>query len=473
MNFTKFRFSLLIFFISATAFAEKKEMFVDDRYDARTKAPRSMSAEYYDKIDASKSLWQMSFDEWFYGPHLTANWGGARSALEANGFIMDLSYTGTFAGNPVGGASRGIASANSFNLGFAVELEKLTGLGALKGWTFENSWTYRFGDTLSKNRVKDEFGVQQNYGSQDWMLHNFSLAYASDFNDESLHFLFKFGRIDAGDNFLTKPIYWLYMNNAIDGNPKGVFLQSKFSSAPGGTWGAFTEIYAKEGYYFRAGVYQINSDKQDDPSKHGLAWSFTESIGVNANFEIGWDINHDTSGKNPGNISLGAVLDWYTVPHLDNPNEHSYFNSSYYLQADYMIWNLGLPDRSKASTIRRSHPKNSYRDLRGLILWGTVIYDPYEELAKMPLFVNGGLVFNAPFLSRPDDSLAFGVAYGKYSDKLTTNQRGSYELMLELTYKFQINRFIFIQPDIQYIINVSGGEYPDALVLGAQFGVSF
>ena len=74
--------------------------------------------------------------------------------------------------------------------------------------------------------------------------------------------------------------------------------------------------------------------------------------------------------------------------------------------------------------------------------------------------------------SRADDVLCFGAAYGKYSSDLRDKERGSYEIALELNYKFQINRFSFLQPNIQYIINTKGGEYPNALVLGMQFGLN-
>lgn len=90
----------------------------------------------------------------------------------------------------------------------------------------------------------------------------------------------------------------------------------------------------------------------------------------------------------------------------------------------------------------------------------------------MPYFANGGILFNAPFKSRADDVLCFGAAYGKYSADLRDKERGSYEIALELNYKLQINRFSFLQPNIQYIINTKGGEYPNALVLGMQFGLN-
>ena len=43
-------------------------------------------------------------------------------------------------------------------------------------------------------------------------------------------------------------------------------------------------------------------------------------------------------------------------------------------------------------------------------------------------------------------------------------------MVLELDYKIQVNRFMFVQPNIQGIINPKGGKYSDAMVLGIQFG---
>ena len=90
----------------------------------------------------------------------------------------------------------------------------------------------------------------------------------------------------------------------------------------------------------------------------------------------------------------------------------------------------------------------------------------------MPVFVNGGVLFNAPFKSRADDVLCFGVAYGKFSNKYADHRSDSYEAVFELNYKVQINRFSFIQPNVQYVLNTNGGEYGDAVVLGIQFGLN-
>ena len=88
----------------------------------------------------------------------------------------------------------------------------------------------------------------------------------------------------------------------------------------------------------------------------------------------------------------------------------------------------------------------------------------------MPYFVNGGILFNAPFESRADDVLCFGFAYGKYSDEMPSKYRDSHEAVLELNYKFQLNRFMFVQPNIQYVMTPVADN---AVVFGMQYGINF
>ncbi len=454
------------------ATAEQQEFFIENIYDETGEMPRMRAGEYYDCLECgAENISGMTFEQWFQGPHATANWFGARSYLEDNGIVPVFTYLGNFAANPSGGAARGATVTSSVQFGAGFDLYKMTKIEALKNWSLVNTWVWRFGTSLTQKYVDNAFSVQQNFGSQTLNMQSLFLSYSTPLGEDGGSFMMKFGRMAAGDNFMTKPIYWLYMSNAMDGNPIGVFKQTKFSAYPGSTWGAMFEVSAPQGYYFKAGVYQINSDPQD--SRHGLDFSMKNALGVNVNAEAGWNINHDTSGRSPGNISVGIVADWYRAPHLDDPSKYSHFNQTLYAQADYMVLNLGFPDRSRPSVIRRSNSSESYRDLRGIVLWGVVQYDPSENLAEMPLFLNGGALFNAPFPSRPDDVLCFGVAYGKYSGSLAQPRKNSYELVFELNYKVQVNRFFFAQPDIQYVVNTKGGEHPDALVLGMQFGMGF
>lgn len=412
------------------------------------------------------------FKKWFTGPYAAEDFFGARTSLEDMGIVPVLSYIGNFAANPAGGISRGAAVSSSFNMGVGVNLGKLLKTEALSDWSIVNTWVWRFGDSLTDERLGNAFTVQQNYGAPTIRMQSLYLGYNKHFeNGWALNF--KLGRFAAADDFLTKPIYWLYMSNSIDGSPVGIFKQMRFSAYPAGTWAAYSKITAPDGKYFKAGVYQINSDAQDSPKRHGLDFAFDGALGVNANFELGWDINHDNSGKSPASVSVGYAAAWYDAPVVGDPFRSSTYNSTIYFQADCMIWNMGFPDRSGASVIKRHYKEDMYRDLRGIVAWCALQYAPDKKLAEMPFFVTGGLFFNAPFESRPDDVLCFGATYGSFSDRLGDSRRDSYELMFELNYKYQVNRFFFLQPDMQYIHNIRGGDYSDALVLGLQFGIGF
>ena len=448
------------------SFAEPKQYFGVNNFDEHTDAPVQTGSEYYDDSLGGGHFHELTFQEWFNAPHALANMYGARRYAENNGIVPTSAYLGNFASNVSGGMSRGASNTSSVNLGLGIDLRKLTGVESLDGWTIGNAWAWRFGDSITKNRIGNAFNVQQNYGSQTLNLQSLFAAYNRDFLSD-WHLTFKLGRFAAGDNFMSKPIYWLYQNNAFDGNPVGAFKQTKLSAYPGSTWAAYVQVEHKNGAYAKSGVYKINTAKQDD--MHGLDWSFNGG-GVNANFEIGRDFNHDGSGKSPANISAGVIASWYNAPHIDNPSKFSHFNCSVYVQADYMVYNMGPVKADEPYYIVREEDK--WRDLRGLILWGAFQYDPYENLADMPIFVNGGVLFNAPFESRADDVLCFGVAYGKFSDKYTGDIRGSYEAVFELNYKFQINKFSFVQPNVQYVLNTGGGKYGDAVVLGLQFGLN-
>ena len=82
------------------------------------------------------------------------------------------------------------------------------------------------------------------------------------------------------------------------------------------------------------------------------------------------------------------------------------------------------------------------------------------------------------FDARPRDAVSFGVASGYFSDDLKRAQRKGrlpgppggpdHETVIELTYRFDLrNGALFIQPDLQYIIQPGGTSHiKNALVLG-------
>ena len=72
------------------------------------------------------------------------------------------------------------------------------------------------------------------------------------------------------------------------------------------------------------------------------------------------------------------------------------------------------------------------------------------------------------------------MIYGKFSGdyartvKAAGNGDPTYESVIETGYRIQLTKFAFIQPDLQWVIRPSGtGRIPNALVIGAEMGITF
>ena len=210
----------LVFLLSLLALyqasALQRNYFTGDNYGVNSDVATVFDSAYYDKIVNNNPIWDLTFEQWFNGPHATGGWFGARNSLEEAGIVPVLSYIGNFAANPDGGKSRGASVTSSVNMGLGVDLKQVTSIKELDGWSIGNTWVWRFGDSLTKERIGNTFNVQQNFGSQTVRLQSLFLQYVKTFDDD-WQLRVKFGRFAAGDNFLTKPIYWLYQNNAFDG----------------------------------------------------------------------------------------------------------------------------------------------------------------------------------------------------------------------------------------------------------------
>ena len=117
----------------------------------------------------------------------------------------------------------------------------------------------------------------------------------------------------------------------------------------------------------------------------------------------------------------------------------------------------------------------------GITAWSAFVLCPQQNTSKVPFQYNGGLVYTGIIPFRPRDISIFGIAYGNFSSNYAQSYQvangggsPSYELIYEWGYRINMTKFAYIQPDVQWVVNPGGtGNIPDALVLGAEIGVSF
>ena len=113
---------------------------------------------------------------------------------------------------------------------------------------------------------------------------------------------------------------------------------------------------------------------------------------------------------------------------------------------------------------------------QGLTLWSAFVLSPQQNISRLPFQVNSGIVYRGLVPERDEDIAMLGFVYGEFSDDYAATVAGdpTFEIALEAGYRVQLTKFAYVQPNLQWIINPGGtGDIPNALVLGAQMGVTF
>jgi porin len=409
--------------------------------------------------------------DWLDGPYATGDWDGERARLADAGVVPFLYYTSIFSGNPVGGRSQGATYVDDFYFGLNLDLNRLIGW---KGGKFTITGVNRDGTGLTDKFIGSRYDVQQTVGGQTIFLYQVFLDQRFWDDKASL----KIGRFGASDDFNgASSIYSRYLNNGIDGDIRNVLFDTQFSAYPFATWAARLRIDPAPEWNAQFGVFQTWKDIFNR-DLHGLDWSIRGSDGVFLITEVGWTpqfwkqpVTNDSLGKGdratemkglPGNYHIGASLSpWngYTEFGTGQQVSNSY---GFYIHGDQMVY--------------QERPGSD----EGLTLWAASGYYPQDNISIIPFQVNFGAIYKGLLPERPKDQAIFGFIYGKFSrDYARTvedagNGNPDYEMVLEGAYRVQLTKFAWVQPDLQWVNRPYGtGRIPDALVIGAEMGITF
>lgn len=398
----------------------------------------------------------------------SGNWFGWRDSLEARGIGPSVTYTADIAGNPVGGKNpSGFTYTDNFAFACLVETEKLFGW---HGGYFMVSALQRDGSSLSQKNIGNQFTAQQVYGGQTF--HWYQLSFQQDVWNDRVRM--RVGRIAVGDDFATSPIYWLYMNNGIDGTPQAIPVNGKTSIYPNATWGTYLKAKLPSEMVVKFGVYQAVPQF----AVHGLNWNFYPSNGVMLLSQYEWEPEFFkpsfSKKKQQPDIAAKSILKGfqghYWMGGYYSSMEYPQFNSTSQVPNAYgLYWHAD-------QTVYRPEPTSD----KGLLLWSAYALSPQQNISLFPFQVNGGVIYTGLIPGRSNDLTILGAAYGSFStsyagvQEAADNGNRTYELVYEGGYRILLTKFAYFQPDLQWIITPGGNaSIPNALVLGAQMGVVF
>jgi porin len=415
-------------------------------------------------------------ESWLRQRHMTGDWAELRGKLAAWGVTPSLTYVSNLLANPVGGQRRRFAYDHSLGLDLALDLEKLTGLTDL---TFHVSGVSRSGSNLSATAIGNTFTVSSLSGSETIRL--YALTLERELFSGKLRVLL--GRFGVGDEFATSPLYNVFVNTALDGNPISLPLNLPSfasSSYPIAQWGLRVAASPTPEWHMMTAV--TNGDRTLQRNRtHGVDFSFRRNADIFVIGEVGYLHNQraDSTGL-PGNVKFGGYYDAGSFLDLYRdkrggasivsglPQQRHHGNYGFYLLIDQQMY-------------RETDPKHN----QGLTPFAGLTVAP-SAINPLPLFVMAGVVYNGLFPGRDRDSAGLSVAYGGFSSALRRAQRAAhrligtavpiqyFEMALELTYEYEVAPHFILQPDVQYILRPGGaGNIPDALVLGMQVAINF
>jgi len=406
--------------------------------------------------------------------YLTGDWFGVRDTLAGKGITATGSYVADFLGNPIGGRVKGFRYDSSTGADLNIDFGKLC---SLKGTQFHISGIWRAGRNLSADCIVNQFTASSIYGSEQVRL--YSMFFEQSLFDDRVDI--RIGRLGAGDDFASSPVYWYYVNNAIDGNPISVPIDVPFATYPTATWGTIARINLTKRIYSKTGFYNGNPSV-GRLAAHGMDFSLNLNEGVFYAEELGYKHNQEKGDKGmPGNYRVGGYyhsgrsfmdnyhdVDRSSYILTDRPVRQHSGNYGMYMHADQMIYREGGAGSDQ-----------------GLTLFNVVTMAP-ARITQFPIFFDGGLVYKGLIPRRDQDIAAFGYAWGQWSEYIADRERDqkdvlgvdvwpqSYEMMFEVTYKAQVTPCFFLQPDMQYIIHPMGrSRARNAVVLGVRVGVNF
>jgi len=422
-------------------------------------------------------------EEWWTGTQGTGDWLGARPVLADHGLSFFGWWGADYTGVVDGGVSCGGTFEEELYFGATLDAAKATGAGALEGLTFTGGVRWR--DGANSNIYAGDspvFSPSLYQSGMGWRMMPFYATYVT----PELFGVPKLLTLSGGwqnpyNFFVQQDASKLFRNNMI-ASSKGITANGVGWSSSYAAWGGFLKVQPVNWYYAQAGMY-LAIPGGADSANHGLDFAGARPARDNGIFLIGETGFTPKIGpsKLPGKYALGGYS-WgleasaYTGEIRDN-------RWGLYWQADQMIWREPSASDGKAVADGKSFAKNvaepTLRD-EGLSLFSYFYFAPEKENA-LPFYYQAGAVYKGLLPTRGEDRLAAVIGMATYSGGFVFNDEEGgveyakdYEGVIEVDYRFQVNRWAYIQPFVQYLIRPGGTDsVANATAIGVHFQVQF
>lgn len=423
-----------------------------------------------------------TLSEWWNGRYASSNLLGARDALEDRGVRFRANWRGNFLGIVAGGVEQRGGFTQEINFDLEVDAAKLLQVESLDGLSFTGNLRWReASESINKYSGTDStFRPDAYTGGAGWRLRKFYATYTT----PELFGIADFLEVSGGwqvptDLFLVQQESKLFTNQSIR-TAKGINPNLPWGGSFS-TWGGYLKIQPTSWSYAQSGLY-LAYPFGTDPLNHALSFQGYASDpslnGVYSLNEIGLRPEFGPE-KLPGKYAAGVI--YWGVERKGFDGVPYDGNWQFYWQLDQQLFRE-KPIAPRDQPLSRGKQTSSVKpkaDEQGLYWFSTLNFAPPAN-NQMQFYALGGLIYKGLIPGRDKDQAGLALAYGNYSfeaakvDRAKETDPRNYTAVLEFDYRIQVNRFAYVQPLIQYIMNPGArGNVPNDLLLGVHFGINF
>ncbi|GJM15977.1 MAG: hypothetical protein DHS20C13_13040 [Thermodesulfobacteriota bacterium] len=448
-------FSLLYIFSSIIAAAQINPWIQSNLYDSRRwdTAGRFTATNWLHPPEYTPDQeWGVLSGKWRTTPSLFGSYGGFWDKLEEKGVQVIVAYFGQLATNPSGGERKGASWKGDINGSVFLDLERL--VGWKRGYFLYSISYINPGKSLSLDYIGNFFPVQLDNGDDDGSFRIVHLVFGQQLFNNTTEIVL--GRLITGEDFAFLSLACTSLNQGICGNPIAGKQSITFPVYPFAAWGARIKVKPHSDWYAQIGTYLVYEGIFNSNTA-GIEFKVPNGSGFLTLGEVGYIVgNYKNVPGLPGIFKLGSYYDSERLEDLDSGRN---------VDGTWGIYIMGQ---------QMLYSENG-KYTQGLSAFLALSYAP-ENRNIITFMTSGGLSYQGLIPSRSQDTLAFIFAYGLFSDDLNEFNRNNgdpnqdAETILELNYRIQVAPWLFVQPDVQAVINPDGrSDIDDALVIG--FGI--
>lgn len=412
---------------------------------------------------------------------LLGDWGGLRPLLDDAGINFSLHQTSDYVGNTRGGMRQGFVYNGLLNLEVDMDLNKNLGWRDAKlhlsayGLQGQNLSSQYIGNIMTVTNVEanpaigkiGEFWLEQKLLEDRLQL--------------------RVGLLEADRYYMISPTASVFVNSTF-GFPDiwEVNMPGDGPGYPNASPGLLAS-YAFNNDWSLTGSVMNGQPVGPSAAQTNYGTDFPTGNGLLSWLELAYTPEFQLGEKTlPGNYKVGA---WYNTNTVDNATLSDTgrtftnpVNKTY--RGQYALY--GLLDQ----TLWRENNSTP----QGLGAFVRMTVSPQQERNVVTAYFDAGLAYTGIFNGRPDDILALGFAWAKFTPYLKSQITAENTLsgtripmpvpeqLIELTYQAPVSPWLSLQPFFQYIMNPGGKSpmpnnpnqaIPNATVIGLRANIAF